>query len=451
MDEVYKKLDKLFLVDENQQALTAYGNFEKYVRPESATIADYQIEFDRMVAQLKEHKIVLPEPVLAYRALKSAVLGEDNEKLVLATVRDVTLDDMMFQIRKVMQVNSANLRVSSDQSGVGPVSHIKTEPADVHYGENYANSEYAYDNGEEQTEDAYYGFGNNRGRRGGSLYPRFSRGKPRGRRGNNSYQQFGNNTRRQNPTASNGRPSRCAICSSTMHWAKDCQHNEEKGDSDDVAETNLVLMSLHINKDDSSLLGEPIGCAVLDSGCNKTVCGLEWYNCFLDTLPEKASKKIETKESTTTFRFGNDQTLRSKFKVTIPCIIGGVRVDINTDVVESSIPLLLSKTAMKKANTILDFEKDCAFMFGNKLPLKCTISGHYYIPLNRPSNKSEESLVMYCVKDLQNKTLIEKTKVVEKLHRQFSHPSAEKLVTLVKSAGVTDDELLIISKHESTV
>ena len=33
MDEVYKKLDKLFLVDENQQALTDYGNFEKYARP----------------------------------------------------------------------------------------------------------------------------------------------------------------------------------------------------------------------------------------------------------------------------------------------------------------------------------------------------------------------------------------------------------------------------------
>ena len=84
---------------------------------------------------------------------------------MLATVKDVTLDDMMFQIRKVMQVKSANLRVSSDQSGAGPVSHIKTEPADVHNDKNYADSEYACDEVEGQPEDAYYAFGNNRGKK----------------------------------------------------------------------------------------------------------------------------------------------------------------------------------------------------------------------------------------------------------------------------------------------
>ena len=69
---------------------------------------------------------------------------------------------------------------------------------------------------------------------------------------------------------------------------------QRKGDSDIVAESNLVLTSLHLSKDDSSLLSETIGSAVLDSGCNKTVCRLEWYNCVLDTLPDKASKMIKT-------------------------------------------------------------------------------------------------------------------------------------------------------------
>ena len=72
MTSLYKKLDKMFLVDDNLTALNAYAHFEKYVRPPSATIADFQIEFERMVARLKDCKIILPEPVLAYRALKSA-------------------------------------------------------------------------------------------------------------------------------------------------------------------------------------------------------------------------------------------------------------------------------------------------------------------------------------------------------------------------------------------
>ena len=47
------------------------------------TINNYLIEFERMVAQLKVYKIVLPELVLAYRDLRSANLSEVNEKLKL--------------------------------------------------------------------------------------------------------------------------------------------------------------------------------------------------------------------------------------------------------------------------------------------------------------------------------------------------------------------------------
>ena len=49
---------------------------------------------------MKEYKISLLDPVLAYGALKSANLSESNEKLIMATVNDVALEDMMLQIRK---------------------------------------------------------------------------------------------------------------------------------------------------------------------------------------------------------------------------------------------------------------------------------------------------------------------------------------------------------------
>ena len=38
-----------------------------------------------------------------------------------------------------------------------------------------------------------------------------------------------------------------------------------------------------------------------------------------------------------------------------------------TDIVECELPLLLSKNAMKKANTVIDFENDEVTMFGKDI------------------------------------------------------------------------------------
>ena len=56
-------------------------------------------------------------------------------------------------------------------------------------------------------------------------------------------------------------------------------------------------------------------------------------------------------------------------------------VTLNTDVVPSDIPLLLSRKSMKKANMTLDFKNDSAEIFGNVVQLMTTQSGHYAIPI----------------------------------------------------------------------
>ena len=101
LNHLYEKLDTLFKTDEDQAALNAYEKFEKYMRSNSMSMTDYRIEFDRLVQQLKSHKIDLPEPVLAYRALKSSNISADNERLVRATVPLIKLDVMMMQLQKV--------------------------------------------------------------------------------------------------------------------------------------------------------------------------------------------------------------------------------------------------------------------------------------------------------------------------------------------------------------
>ena len=103
MKKLYEKLDLLFSEDANQSAFIAYETFEKYQKPAGMSVSDYLIEFDRLVAKLKNHAITLPEPVLAYRALKSANLKPEDEKLIKATVSALTLEEMSKQLKKVMR------------------------------------------------------------------------------------------------------------------------------------------------------------------------------------------------------------------------------------------------------------------------------------------------------------------------------------------------------------
>ena len=449
MTKLYDKLDQLFKVDANQAALRAYERFEKYVRPEDSSIADFQIEFDRLVQQLKEHKITLPDPVLAYRALKSASLSEENEKLIMATVSDITLNDMMTQLRKVMGVRQS---VARSQFDTAPIK-VKQEP-------NANECLQLVDDSQQQQQQAEGVLYNSQGnRRYNSWNGRSSRGgrRPVNRRGGRSRHSSNSNRgsyRRQNPPGADGNPSTCAICGSILHWARDCQHAREnttrnQSDEDDaVFETNIVLLNINRQENQSKpLLGQTVGATILDSGCSKTVCGKVWYECFLETLPEGVAAKLKNKESDSTFRFGNGSELKSLFHVSLPARLAGKDVVIGTDVIDSDIPLLLSKNSMKKADTVIDFEKDEVWLFGRKQKLCCTDSGHYYVPLAKtlPTNTKDPEILF--MRNLESKTKSEKYKIAQKLHKQFSHPSSEKMCSLVRNSGVNDKQMLDILKE----
>ena len=51
---------------------------------------------------------------------------------------------------------------------------------------------------------------------------------------------------------------------------------------------------------------------------------------------------------------------------------------IEADVVELTIPLLLSLKSLKTAKAKLNLKRDTAVLFGKEVPLNFTSSGHYY-------------------------------------------------------------------------
>ena len=59
-------------------------------------------------------------------------------------------------------------------------------------------------------------------------------------------------------------------------------------------------------------------------------------------------KKIVKIKVLRTFKFSNGNKLNSLYEVILPCVIADIEVSIITDVVDSDIPLLLSKDARKE-------------------------------------------------------------------------------------------------------
>ena len=107
-----------------------------------------------------------------------------------------------------------------------------------------------------------------------------------------------------------------------------------------------------------TLIGETLSMAVLDSGCTKTVCGETWLNCYLETISDEDKKLLDGEDSNSVFKFGDSKLIKSNKNVTIPTVIADQKVMLNTDVISNGLPLLLSKEAMKKANTQIDFNSD---------------------------------------------------------------------------------------------
>lgn len=102
---------------------------------------------------------------------------------------------------------------------------------------------------------------------------------------------------------------------------------------------------------------------------------------YMKSLNKKERGKINKTVSTKVFKFGNNFRFKSEGEYTIPGIIAGRKVIIRTDVVKSEIPLLLSRSAMKKAGVRLDLQDGKVNIFGQDIDLKLTESGHCCIEL----------------------------------------------------------------------
>ncbi|CAG2191491.1 unnamed protein product [Mytilus edulis] len=269
-------------------------------------------------------------------------------------------------------------------------------------------------------------FGRGRGYRGNQSSNRAGDYRPQS---NSNYKAKFNKS--VNSNGPDGLPLRCLSCDSIRHLVKQCPHSYENMAKANQGVEKAVLFTGNKSQEALVLLTESANSAILDSACTSTVAGETWMKCYLDSLDSSIREKVVENPSETLFKFGGGTVLQSTKKVTFPCAIAGVECEIQADVVTSDIPLLLSKDSMKKAKMKLDLENDSANIFGKDVQLQCTSSGHYCVPIDQLKIDIKVTAAALVATQMTK----DKTKIIEKLHKQFAHPSAKRLKTLLKDAG----------------
>lgn len=163
----------------------------------------------------------------------------------------------------------------------------------------------------------------------------------------------------------------------------------------------------------------------------------------MNSLSDNERKNIKQKHSSNLFKFGDNKIVQSTKIVTFPVVIGNIKASVTADVIDYDIPLLLSKESMKRGNTKIDFSSDKVIIFGQSIDVTFTTCGHYCISIKNQNcdNKTQKiSTSLFC-KNISDSTKDEKDKIAQKLHRQFSHPSSDKLLQLINDSGINDNEL----------
>ena len=432
MEKLIEALDKVFLTDNNDNAYAAYSNFESCKKDPSMTMTDFIIEFERKYNRTKKFNMTLPDNVLAFKLLDCCCLTVGEKQLALTAITDTTLSGMKTALKRIFSEKI------SDTSGPDTI-RIKQEPESAYYTK-YRTSGYR----QYKTNDSQQ-----------------TQWKPQG--GYQSKQQTG-----MNPLNRFGKPTRCSVCQSIFHWRKNCpdedkaevritsHHQESEIENNfEPEQCNITLFTKSDPSINEVFVLEAQGCAVLDTACTRTVCGEKWLDHYLEQLNKKDKLEVVERPSSKLFRFGDGNPIKSKKLSIIPATIADTRCNIETEVVSADIPLLLSKSSLQKAETVIDTKNDKAEMFNKIVNLEQTSSGHYCINI-LAENDQEDVTPQEIALIVQHKgDKLNSRKILTKLHQQFGHCSSDKLSKLLQSSGAKeiDHEMLqnIVKSCETSV
>ena len=442
-------LDELLGKDDLEECLSRYEDFEDYSRT-TESIDEYIRVFDTKYIRIKNKGITLPAPVLAFKLLRNASITPDDRKLVLTGLNYAQKEQLFEQAKQSLKKYCG----TSQRPHILGTGRVKVESQPSVKQEVFSTDYYTPENrfqrgrgrgsrpmrGRERGSSRGFWPHQRAGRQGGSQSSQWRGADIRGRV---------SGERHMNPLGVDGKPMLCNGCGSYRHFLETCPESWEniraKSQCDvkyvveeaEEYEPYRIFLTGHDPSELSAFVAEAQNCAVLDTACGRTVCGTQWFDAYRDQIDSADIQLIEPQGSCK-FKFGAGPLIPSLGTYGVPITMAGVDMMLTTDVVDCDIPLLLSKSAMKSAGIVIDMNDDSARIFGKTVPLDTTTSGHYCVPIKVEYPVSDVSRVMSAV--TENESVgPDMSKTLLKLHRQFGHPSQNKLVTLLKDAGLWDE------------
>ena len=492
--QVFKDyMDGMFKKDELMTAYETHAEFHAFERKKDQKLQDFLIEFDKLYNRSAQYDMTLSSSVLCFRLLDKARLSDSDRQLIMTGI-DYSKKDTMYEqartaLRKfkgdnfVKKSNESDIRLESVNisSLAEPTEDVEEALAAMGFyrHNNRDNSRgrgrgraRQHNNGQARSTSDFRGGNNNSGARRGSSAPARGSGSFRGRgnasvtrqvpasvvstpvnRGYSTLQQPpSDNNKPMNPTGADGEILKCKSCGSFRHLLGECPHSYENmqqsaqghgevyilkdANGNEVEITLFAEVNLCTNdKDEISLLAaESSNKGVLDSGCTKTVSGREWIRTYLHTLDEDVLQTVIWSKSEKYFKFGSGDLLKSLGTVDIPCYMGGKLVRMNVDVVDSNIPLLISKQTMKGCGALLDLVNDRIRLFDNWFDCDITSCGHYAIDLHAKDINIKDVIEVTLVA-FDDLDVAELKKKLFHIHRQFGHPPENKFIAFLEGAN----------------
>ena len=354
LDLILAELSKIYKKDTVDTAYEAFERFIAFKREPSMNMSEYIVEFEKRYGKAKVHGFNLADNCLGYFLLNQARLSEDHKKLVRATITTLEKEEVKAKLKKVFGIGESADTLESVRVKVEDVNLVE---GDVLYGNYNANRGFRTNNSFRQNRNSV---------------PNQQRRFLTSNSSINNASASSNNAgyRYKNPGPSyEKRKLRCNICESINHLSYNCPDRKvfavDGGvETDEDYEVVLYQSNLITEEDYVTFVAQSATSAILDSGAPANVAGKVWFESYISGLSDKQLSHVKYFDSTSTFRFGNDKVFKSLYRAEIPAQIGRENVLISTDVVETTIPLLFSKGAMKKAGTSIDFVRDEVTMFG---------------------------------------------------------------------------------------
>ena len=446
-------LDEELMRPDIEQAVEDWDALETRFKKDSESIDEFITDFERIYKRVELKGAKLPPVVKTFMLLKRVSLSVEERLVVLSRLnfdkKEYLFDDLKKSLKLFKGVTMSHTQ--SSQSSIILKDSAQPEVLEAHF--------------------TNRGRGGFRGRgRGGASSGNWKQRQDRPKSGNwhqNSEQarkrsnsggeQPSRPEKRINPSGADGNPKRCKSCDSIRHMLSECPDSWENMKGAYVSELETVgehegeqVQEWRAAEEKECWVTEEQGelkrfcveaknSAALDSCCTGIVCGEEWLQTFLASMSSEDRKLVKGPlRSDNIFRFGNKGSLKSRAKYRLPVSVANVDMFIETDVIESDIPMLLSKDSMKTMGMILNFVNDTVEIGGKIMNLSETSSGHYIIPLLR--RNSQEIHVTVKLPESQ----LEQKKAVVKLHRQFAHPGKESFVKLLKESKLWTKQLVTI-------